>query len=67
MQQEIDQPRRLIAGKQITQQLVLLRPDARKAGHRCKQRIEQERAHVSKLSPFRLVMPGFIPCIHVFF
>ena len=45
MQQEIDQPRRLVAVEQIAQQLVLLRPDAGKARDRCKQRIEQSRAH----------------------
>ena len=41
MQQQIDQPRRLIAAEQIAQQLVLLRPDAGKARDRRKQRIEQ--------------------------
>ena len=47
MQQQIDQPRRLIAVEQIAQQLVLLRPDARKGGDRRKQRIEQGGAHRS--------------------
>jgi hypothetical protein len=41
MQQQIDQPGRLIAPKQVAQQLVLLRPDAGKARDRRKQRIEQ--------------------------
>jgi hypothetical protein len=45
MQQQIDQPRRLIAAEQVTEQFVLLRPDAGKAGDRCKQGIEQSRAH----------------------
>ena len=45
MQQQIDQPRRLIAAEQIAQQLVLLRPDARQARDRRKQRIEQGGAH----------------------
>ena len=45
MQQQIDQPRRLIAAEQIAEQLVLLRPDAGKARDRRKQRIEQSRAH----------------------
>ena len=36
MQQEIDQPRRLAAAEQIAEQLVLLRPDAGKAGDRRK-------------------------------
>ena len=45
MQQQIDDARRLIAAEQIAEQLVLLRPDAGKAGDRRKQRIEQSRAH----------------------
>ena len=45
MQQQIDQPRRLIAAEQIAEQLVLLRPDAGKARDRRKQGIEQSRAH----------------------
>ncbi len=45
MQQQIDQPRRLVAAEQIAKQFVLLRPDAGKAGDRRKQRIEQSRAH----------------------
>jgi hypothetical protein len=45
MQQQIDQPRRLIAAEQVAKQFVLLRPDASKAGDRYKQGIEQGRAH----------------------
>ena len=45
MQQQIDQPRRLIAAEQVAKQFVLLRPDAGKARDRRKQRIEQSRAH----------------------
>ena len=45
MQQEIDQPRRRFAAKQVAQELVLFRPDAGKARDRRKQRIEQRRAH----------------------
>src|SRR5467141_2760535 len=45
MQQEIDQPRRLIAAEQVAKQFVLLRPHAGKAGDRRKQRIKQSRAH----------------------
>jgi len=47
VQQQVDQSRRLIAAEQIAQQLVLLRPDAREARNRRKQRIEQSRAHQS--------------------
>ncbi|MGY3358869.1 hypothetical protein ACVWZK_005532 [Bradyrhizobium sp. GM0.4] len=67
MQQQIDQPRRLIAAEQILQQLVLLRTDAGQAGHGGKQRVEQAGAHQANLGPFSLVMPGFMPGIHVFF
>ena len=49
MQQQIDQPRRLVAAEQIAKQLVLLRPDAGKARDRRKQRIEQSRAHPQSL------------------
>ena len=45
MQQQIDQSRRLVTAQQIAQQLVLLRPDARKGRDRRKQRIEQGGAH----------------------
>ncbi len=45
MKQQIDQPRRLIAPKQIAQELVLLRPDAGKARNRREQGIEARRAH----------------------
>jgi hypothetical protein len=45
VQQQIDQPRRLIAPQQIAQELVLLRPDAGKARDQRKQRIEQGGAH----------------------
>ena len=67
MQQQIDQPRRLIAAEQIAEQLVLLRPDAGKARDRRKQGIEQSRAHAGSLRPFQFVMPGFTPGIHGFF
>jgi len=67
VQQQIDQPRRLIAAEQIAQQLVLLRPDAWKGRDRRKQRIEQSRAHHGYLSAFLTVMPGLVPGIHVFF
>ena len=67
MQQQIDQPRRLVAAEQIAEQLVLLRPDAGKARDRRKQRIEQSRAHPENLRPFQSVMPGFMPGIHGFF
>ncbi|MGY4428056.1 hypothetical protein ACVWWO_000533 [Bradyrhizobium sp. F1.13.1] len=67
MQQQIDQPRCLIAAEQILQQLVLLRTDAGQAGHGGKQRIEQAGAHQANLGSFSLVMPGFMPGIHVFF
>ncbi len=59
MQQQIDQPRRLIAAEQIAQQLVLLRPDAGKARDRRKQRIEQGGAHAGDLrSVFMPSCPG---------
>ena len=45
MQQQIHQPRRLIAAEQIAEQFVLLRPDAGKGRDRREQRIEQSRAH----------------------
>ena len=45
MQQQVDQPWRLVAAEQIAKQFVLFRPDAGKARDRRKQRIEQERAH----------------------
>ena len=48
MQQQVDQPRRLVAAEQILQQLVLLRTDAGQAGHGSKQRIEQAGAHQSE-------------------
>jgi hypothetical protein len=47
MQQQIDQPRGLVATKQILQQLVLLRPDAGQGRNRRKQGIEQTGAHTS--------------------
>ncbi len=49
MQQQIDQPWRLVAAEQIAEQFVLLRPDPGKAGDRRKQRIEQSRAHRKSL------------------
>ena len=45
MQQQIHQPRRVIAAEQIAEQFVLLRSDAGKGRNRRKQRIEQSRAH----------------------
>src|ERR1700722_6690235 len=66
MQQQIDQPRCLIASEQVAKQPVLLRADTGKAGDRRKQRIEQSRAHWGNLRPFRVVMPGFMPGIHGF-
>ena len=45
MQQQIDQPRGLVAAEQIAQQPVLLRSNAAEACDRCKQWIEQSRAH----------------------
>jgi hypothetical protein len=59
VQQQVDQPRRLIARQQIAQQLVLLRADAGEAGDRRKQRVEQGGAHPSlfKLMDCR-VKPG---------
>ena len=64
MKQEIGQPRRLIAPKQIAEQLVLLGPDAGKARDRRKQGIEEERAHpVSRRTP--IVMRGLDPRIHL--
>ena len=49
MQQQIDQPWRLVAAKQVAKQLVLFRPDAGKARDRREQRIEQSRAHSESL------------------
>ena len=45
MQQQINQPRRLVARQQIAQQLVLLRPDAGKGRDRREHRVEQSGAH----------------------
>ena len=45
VKQQIDQPRGFVAPEQIPEQLVLFRADAGQAGHRCKERIEQCRAH----------------------
>jgi hypothetical protein len=67
MEQQIHQPRRVIAPEQIAEQFVLLRSDAGKARDQCKQWIEQSRAHHQSLRPFMLVMPGFMPGIHGFF
>ncbi len=58
MQQQIDQPRRLVAAEQIAEQFVLLRPDAGKAGDRRKQGIEQSRAHRRNLRPFAPSCPA---------
>ncbi len=45
VQQQVDQPRRLVAVEQVAQQLVLLRTHARKTGGRRKQRVETFRTH----------------------
>ena len=66
MQQQVDQPRRLVAAEQVLQQLVLLRTDAGQAGHGSKQRIEQAGAHAWKLEPFAAVMAGFVQDVHGF-
>src|SRR6185295_14413464 len=47
------QPRRIIAAKQITEQLVLPRPDAGQARDRRKQRIEEDGAHACEPRAFR--------------
>ena len=67
MQQEIDQPRGRFAAEQVAQELFLFRPDAGKARDRRKQGIEEERAHQKNLKLFLIVLPGFMPSIHVFF
>jgi hypothetical protein len=45
MQQEIDQPWRLVAAEQTAKQPTLLRPDATEARDRREQRIKQRRAY----------------------
>ena len=58
MQQQIDQPRRLLAPEQVAKQLVLLRTDAGKARDRRKQWIEQKQG-ASRAFAAMIVMPDF--------
>ena len=50
MHEQIDQPRGLLAAKQVTQQLVLLRTDTGKARDQGKQGIEESRAHGANMA-----------------
>jgi hypothetical protein len=57
VQQQIDQPRRLLAAEQVTQEPVLFRPDPGKACDGRKQWVEQRRAHRGVLGRFELSVP----------